>query len=245
MARPTLEDVQRAHDQLASVLLETIPFDFNGADREALTAQTVVLCWLLDHPHSNAFTKVMLDIDAQAKRLGYRLVREEDGPQLACDEAAVLMLERMAVESNRTVLDFLEELARRGVGGEDAWPESFKKAAAAGRLSLTKLTTSVSRFVTTYLGGETRYRTLAAASMEQLATAAMEAPEACQRLSTQNAQLTVLLKNVTQAFVDDYLAGHPGKTSEDFLNGCWQAGAAAYSIGMRWDGCEKYAPEPE
>jgi hypothetical protein len=68
-----IEQIQRAHDILAGVLMGEvkIPLDAQTLDRFNVAATT--LCWVLEHAHNKAFGVAIAKLEADLKALGYEL----------------------------------------------------------------------------------------------------------------------------------------------------------------------------
>lgn len=65
----TGEEIQKAHDVLIAIVLKEVPFKM---DKEVFTNIRVacdVLCWILEHDHSNAFEE---NLECIIKKLEHR-----------------------------------------------------------------------------------------------------------------------------------------------------------------------------
>ncbi|MEA3211300.1 MAG: hypothetical protein QOE70_4357 [Chthoniobacter sp.] len=70
-------DVQRAHDLFHAIRMGTVPSDFLSAEsRLALFAALDVLCWVLKHAHSTAFTTNLEAIERLLEERGYQMRKE-------------------------------------------------------------------------------------------------------------------------------------------------------------------------
>lgn len=68
------EDLQRAHDILAAVMLDEVRITFNDAWTEkAMHAALDTLCWALGHDHNTAFARSMAKLEREIMRAGYSL----------------------------------------------------------------------------------------------------------------------------------------------------------------------------
>jgi hypothetical protein len=67
--KPTLGDVQRAHDLLNAVISEQLRLD-NAAEVAFVKYSLHVLCWLLGHGH-NRFAPTLAELERKLNRRGH------------------------------------------------------------------------------------------------------------------------------------------------------------------------------
>jgi hypothetical protein len=67
------DEVQRAHDLLVPIILGEIQVEITEAERAVITANTDVLCWVLQHDHSQTFANNLDLAEQQAAAVGFRL----------------------------------------------------------------------------------------------------------------------------------------------------------------------------
>ena len=67
------QEIQRAHDALAGLLLGDVPNPFGGEIPTAVVAATDVLCWVLEHEHNQKFADNLRVILAALEARGYEL----------------------------------------------------------------------------------------------------------------------------------------------------------------------------
>lgn len=69
----SFEEIQRAHDILHGLITGETPFVFGEESRPLVHAALDVLCWVLNHDHSNGFRDSLADIEAALAERGYVL----------------------------------------------------------------------------------------------------------------------------------------------------------------------------
>ena len=70
------DEVLRAHDILAGVLLGEMRVDFEELQFIGMKASLDALCWVLDHEHNTAFARNLAAIEAAAEAAGFELRRK-------------------------------------------------------------------------------------------------------------------------------------------------------------------------
>lgn len=70
------QDIQRAHDLLAGIVLGEVPMVLRPEVKVGIHTALDTLCWILEHDHNQAFSKNLVEIERSASRLGYELKRE-------------------------------------------------------------------------------------------------------------------------------------------------------------------------
>jgi len=68
----TEDEIRRAHDRLVAVVTKEVNLEMSQDDIDLLTCSLDVLCWLLGHDHSQAFTNNLNKLAAEIQRRGYR-----------------------------------------------------------------------------------------------------------------------------------------------------------------------------
>src|SRR5438128_2213384 len=76
-AMKPLEEVQRAHDILHSVVTGAMPAPFGGAVANHCHASLDVLCWVLGHDHNKSFANNLAAIERELTERGLVLQRAE------------------------------------------------------------------------------------------------------------------------------------------------------------------------
>ena len=67
------EEIQRAHDAIAAIVLREVDFDYPPGALQAAHHCLDVLCWILNHDHNPAFGDNLAMIFKEAERRGYNL----------------------------------------------------------------------------------------------------------------------------------------------------------------------------
>lgn len=67
------EEIQRAHDILAAVVLRDVQVECTTREREAIHFATDVLCWVLAHDHNPAFEENLFNLETELAQKGYVL----------------------------------------------------------------------------------------------------------------------------------------------------------------------------
>lgn len=81
----TQDEIQRAHDQLSSIIIGECPnpcnpekpFKGESLEERCLVEQCAVLCWILGHDHNATFGKNLATLDAWLAERGFVLERTD------------------------------------------------------------------------------------------------------------------------------------------------------------------------
>lgn len=65
------DELQRAHDTIAAIILRDVPFPDVGLTMRDLNLMGSVLCWCLRHDHNDQFDKHLQNIEEDLARRGY------------------------------------------------------------------------------------------------------------------------------------------------------------------------------
>lgn len=71
----TGDEIQRAHDLLVGIVLDSELFDqlVNADDHQGLICSLDVLCWVLGHDHNTSFAQNIRKLELRLEALGIRL----------------------------------------------------------------------------------------------------------------------------------------------------------------------------
>lgn len=69
------DEIQRAHDILAALILEEVPIRIKPEQAEALSAAAGALCWVLNHDHNKSFEENLARIEQMFEELGIDEIR--------------------------------------------------------------------------------------------------------------------------------------------------------------------------
>jgi hypothetical protein len=71
----TKEEIQRAHDILAALILQEVPLRLDPEALQRIHGSADVLCWLLDHEHNRSFQNNLERIEAAFKEMNIEEIR--------------------------------------------------------------------------------------------------------------------------------------------------------------------------
>jgi hypothetical protein len=66
-------DIQRAHDILAAIVLGEVPVSMSPLEDATLHGALDCLCWVLEHDHNQAFAKNLASVHRAIEARGFRL----------------------------------------------------------------------------------------------------------------------------------------------------------------------------
>jgi hypothetical protein len=66
----TQDEIQRAHDILAAIILKEVPLQVKDEQMERLLGSADVLCWMLEHEHNKSFQENLKRIEDTFQQMG-------------------------------------------------------------------------------------------------------------------------------------------------------------------------------
>jgi hypothetical protein len=66
----TQDEIQRAHDILAAIILKEVPLQVKDEQMEGLLGSADVLCWMLEHEHNKSFQENLKRIEDAFQKMG-------------------------------------------------------------------------------------------------------------------------------------------------------------------------------
>lgn len=68
----TIDEIQRAHDMLAGIMLDEVPeaMRLNDENKQKMAGMACVLCWVLRHDHNKTFGNLLSMIEEACTELG-------------------------------------------------------------------------------------------------------------------------------------------------------------------------------